>query len=838
MRAACVVHELNRAALAILLLVIPIVGVAGRTNYVTGVAPQASNSLIQSVEQTLEGTLDIVYGDAKNGQTGMTLYTLSLANGTRLSLAFTGQAPPFSYFKKSVLVTGMERLGEATGRSHLLVNTIRLSAQQGPLTLAAVFGTKKAIMLLLQFSDDSGLPHPAGFYSDLINPATSPPGFPSPATVNGFYINNSWNQFHWIGDVGGLGGVPAIAWLTLPHPKSHYAPCGWSQACADLDAIAEDGTAGGMAAGIYFPQYDNINFVLSNDLDCCAWGGSWTGTLNGVIKTYGATWEPPWGQEAGTYSHEMGHSLGLPHSGWVYYAYDSPWDIMSARMAASNTQCGSYYSRNDANVDSLYCSNPGDDISGPYKDLLGWIDSSHETTIPTTPATTTVTLDGLAIPLGTPLKLVKICIPGYPCSGSGAHYFTVEARVTSEYGDGGLPGEGVIIHMFEADRPAVSGSCFFNSQSGPAWPVDSTPGDWDQLNCDSGGRTYPNYALFNAQWSPGQTYMNPAYSLEIGVVSRQGSTLLVRIGAGPSVTLSLTSGPPGTNVAVSGSDFEPSDTGCTISSSPGGLIANPTCTITSGTVSGSFTVGSVASGSYTVTVTGTPTGDVGSTSFNLRSAFGATCSSMMAAPARTVYFIFPDGNHAHVKPSGVGYASVTDWTALGYVYGMMDNMPQITALDTNSTYIDQTTGAPKIHDGIIVLFAGPLVNEAVHYYEVNRVAPLWWSLEGSWSTGTLYYRTRAGAVAASMPIQTVGGGSADMMLVEAFTDANGNTVLIFSGFGWEGTFTSGFYMKNLVYSGALAGMTDAWYFYSWTDKNGNGFVEDYEVSQTPSNHGN
>jgi hypothetical protein len=224
------------------------------------------------------------------------------------------------------------------------------------------------------------------------------------------------------------------------------------------------------------------------------------------------------------------------------------------------------------------------------------------------------------------------------------------------------------------------------------------------------------------------------------------------------------------------------------------------------------------------------------TAAGLSKPFGSTFSSVVTAPTRSVYFIFPDGNHAHAKPSGVVYASVTDWTALGYIYGMMD-MPQITALDTNSTYIDQTTGAPKLSNSIIVLFAGPLVNEVVHYYEVNRVAPLWWSLEGDWVSGTEYYRTSAGDAAASMPLKTLGAGSADMMLVEAFTDANSNTVLIFSGFGWQGTFTSGFYMKTVLY-GNLAGMTDAWYFYSWSDKNGNGFVEDYEVNPTPVNHGN
>src|SRR5262249_25721505 len=161
-----------------------------------------------------------------------------------------------------------------------------------------------------------------------------------PATLNGFFKKTSWNQFSWIADVGGIGGVPASGWITLPHPKSYYAPCGWSGTCANLTAIETDGMAAGAAQGINFAVSNNINFVLSNDLDCCSYGGNFT--YNGV--TYGGTWEPPWGQETGTYAHEYGHSIGLPHSGWAYYAYDSPWDLMSDRTAASALNCGSYFS--------------------------------------------------------------------------------------------------------------------------------------------------------------------------------------------------------------------------------------------------------------------------------------------------------------------------------------------------------------------------------------------------------------------------------------------------------------------------------------------------------------
>ena len=203
---------------------------------------------------------------------------------------------------------------------------------------------------------------------------------------------------------------------------------------------------------------------------------------------------------------------------------------------------------------------------------------------------------------------------------------------------------------------------------------------------------------------------------------------------------------------------------------------------------------------------------------------------------KSVYFIFPDGNTAHAKPAGVGYASVTDWTALGFVYGSLTNMPQIVALDTNGAYIDQSTGVPKVSDSIVVLFGGPLVNEAVHYYEVNGIAPLHWGLVGGWTSGTEYYYNRNNQAVASMPLSAITSNQ-DMGLIEAFMDQNGNTVIIFSGFGWKGTFVAGVYFKTVLIS-QLSTMTDSWYIYSWSDNNGNGFAEVSEVNPAPVNHGN
>jgi M6 family metalloprotease-like protein len=497
----------------------------------------------QQPDTTLQGTLNIIWNDPhpQLGSGGKALYSLQLANGTTIPL----QIPPAQesaaayYFRKRVLLNGRAvpnqfattQTRDAAAFAVDAISPDQPQAQAADAVASAVFGTKKVIYLLLEFSDDAAVPHPADFYTDMNNPDTPPAGEPLPGTINGFFKKTSWNQFSWLGDLGGIGGVGAPGgWFTLPQPKSYYAPCGWSSACADLLAIANDGMALGRAAGINFKNYDNINFVLSNDLDCCASGGSFYSSTDN--KVYGATWEPPWGQETGVYVHEMGHSIGLPHSGWVYAGYDSPWDMMSSRRSATNLLCGSYISKNSNGLSGLNCTEPGDGYIAPHKDYLGWIPVANMTTTDST-SSITVTIEADAVPLGSAAKILKICISGIACSGGTAHYFTVEARVnglgsTSQY-DNGIVGEGVIIHDFIGNRAPISGACFFNNQSGWAVPIDATPADYDSVNCSSGGRAFPNYGLYNAQWNPGQTYTNATYGFQIRVISRSGSTFVVSL---------------------------------------------------------------------------------------------------------------------------------------------------------------------------------------------------------------------------------------------------------------------------------------------------------------------
>ena len=47
----------------------------------------------------------------------------------------------------------------------------------------------------------------------------------------------------------------------------------------------------------YFPNFKAFDLNFNQELDCCAWGGGTTVSLDGVTRTYGVTWMPPWGAE-------------------------------------------------------------------------------------------------------------------------------------------------------------------------------------------------------------------------------------------------------------------------------------------------------------------------------------------------------------------------------------------------------------------------------------------------------------------------------------------------------------------------------------------------------------
>lgn len=477
-----------------------------------------------------EGVLTMQWADPRPGVIGGTVrYQLNMADGTTLPV----DVPPGLHgtaadaFNKRVAVIG-SATADRDGSLRLSADWLVRIDPESAADTRAVTGTRRVLYVLLKFAGDTQAPHPPAFYNALTNPLTGNASLKIPATINGYFNKTSWGKLKWQSDTVGSGGLNTNTWFTLPGNKAAYANCGWTSACFNISKFNADALALVKARGVKVSNYANISFVVNNDLDCCAWGG-------GIFyegKSYGATWEPPWAQETGTYVHEYGHSIGLPHSGWRYEAYDSRWDDMSRGSVTSSLVCGSYKSANSGNdIRNINCSLPGGGYITGHKERMGWLPAARIKTI-STKTTQTVTLQGAASPLGAAYKMIKVCLPGLPCTGSSARYLTVEAKVKAVDFERGLPGEGVLIHHFQINRGPLGGgnSCFFNTQSGWAVPVDSTPNDWrGPPNCDSGGRPFPNYALHNAQYGVGKTYVNTGWGIRIQVLSRSGNNFAVKV---------------------------------------------------------------------------------------------------------------------------------------------------------------------------------------------------------------------------------------------------------------------------------------------------------------------
>jgi M6 family metalloprotease-like protein len=299
-----------------------------------------------------------------------------------------------------------------------IVHSIRiLSDETQSKASKAVSGSRPWVSVLCKFSDISTEPHSLSYFQNMY--ATTYPG-----------LDHYWREVSY--NIANVTGSVAVAWVNLPHPRSHYESEG-TQSGYDLNALAADCTAAADPY-VYFPNFVGINMMFNATFGPYAWGGSRYFSLDGVSRRYSVTWEPPWGYEdICVIAHEMGHGFGLPHSNNAdgdSDPYDNPWDVMSNSWG---------YALYDSTYETL-----GKHTIAYHKDMLGWIDADKKLDI-SSQGIYQAKLDHLTLQSTSNLRLVTIQIP------SSSSFYTLEVRDQQDY-DGNLPGFAVVIHEVDTTR--------------------------------------------------------------------------------------------------------------------------------------------------------------------------------------------------------------------------------------------------------------------------------------------------------------------------------------------------------------------------------------------------
>jgi len=422
---------------------------------------------------TLNGTLQIIHGDAQDG-TVMEPQAFIASDEAWVEIDYTP-------ILDTMYMTEIEATGQLLDRDPtsddepLLLEDANIGPRLGE--RRTVTGNTRWINVACRFADMVTVtPKPVDYFADMmVNEAPA--------------MDHYWRAIS--GDRVNIEGSDSVGWYDLPFMKNYYIQLTAQNTGMGLRKLLQDCAAQALANDrVDFTQYGGINIMLNDTFGCCAWGGSMSLTINGKVHNFRTTWLPPWAYTSlHVIAHEMGHGWGLPHSSGPYgQVYDSAWDVMSGGTRMLD------FCR--IGHDDYGCHQVG--TIGHHLDILGWIDEDRVITVyPTESKTITINALTAEDDGNRDALLVRI-----PINGSDTVFYTIEVRNFDGY-DRNLPGEAVLLHHVNLDR------------SSPAHVVDA----------DNNGN--PNDE--GAMWLVGETFKDSVTNVSVFVTSREGSTFTVQI---------------------------------------------------------------------------------------------------------------------------------------------------------------------------------------------------------------------------------------------------------------------------------------------------------------------
>ncbi len=443
----------------------------------TGTGKATTQASTSSPQVELEGELEVLHEDDFKNKKSRIRHFLKTDSGDRYELRFKTHAPKH--------LTGAKlKVRGAKLSSNLLAFDSGDSSSVQVLAAPATpntFGEQKIAVLLVNFVNATVQPFTTADANNVVF-----------NTTNSFYKENSFQQTWLSGDVFG--------WLTLPIAST-----------CDTRAIANAAQQAATTAGINLANYNR--YVYMFPLSGCGWSG--IASIGGTPSEVWITGEPTL-QVVG---HELGHNLGLQHSGWLdcgdaiadgtcrRYEYEDPSDIMGN---ISGTHFNAY-----------------------QKEQLGWLNNNAMPPITTVSSDGTYSIEAYET-TGTGPKALKILKSIDPVTGERTWYY-IEYRQPLGF-------DTVLPQLSSFGTNLVQGILIHTG-------TDSYGNNSSVLDMTPTSRTSSDY--YDAALLVGQSYTDSATRLTITPTWTNGSSAGVNVSfasqscvrAKPSVLISPAQGP-------------------------------------------------------------------------------------------------------------------------------------------------------------------------------------------------------------------------------------------------------------------------------------------------------